>query len=92
MRLELTERFQRDIRGLDKDQRAALFETILGLPSAVGDAHRHAGVGLRKIHPSGIWEGRVGLGLRLDFVVAENTCILLRVGTHDEIRRFLRSL
>ena len=92
MRIALTERFQRDVRGLDGNAREALFDTILGLPAAVGNVHRHAGLGLRKLHRSGISEARVGLGLRLVFTLERNTCTLVRVASHEEVRRYLRSL
>jgi mRNA-degrading endonuclease YafQ of YafQ-DinJ toxin-antitoxin module len=92
MRIALAERVQRDAAGLSPDQRAALFETLLALPRIMGRSHLHHGVGLRKLHPSGIWEARVGLGLRLVFTLDAGTLTLVRVGTHDEIRRFLREL
>lgn len=92
MRVSLTERFQHDVRALREDQRAALFEVLLSIPVVFGDPHRHAGVGLRKLHPSGIWEARLGLGLRLVFAVKDHDATLVRVGSHDEIRRYLRSL
>jgi hypothetical protein len=96
MRIELTERFQRDVRALDAEQRAAIFEAMLSLRAALGDAHRHAGLGLRKLHRSGIWEARVGLGMRMVFVVGtgvdRGSVALLTIGTHDDVRRFLRTL
>jgi mRNA-degrading endonuclease YafQ of YafQ-DinJ toxin-antitoxin module len=92
MRIALAERFQRDATGLRPDQRAALFEALLALPRIMGQPHLHHGVGLRKLHPSGIWEARVGLGLRLVFTLAAGTLTLVRVGPHDEVRRFLREL
>ena len=92
MRIALTERFQRDVGGLSRDQRAALFESILALPRSIGQPHLHAGLGLRKLHASGIWEARVGLGLRLVFTLEPTLVTLVRVGTHDEVRRFLRDL
>ena len=69
-----------------------MFETLLALPKAMGQAHRHAGLGVRKLHTSGIWEARVGLGLRMVFTLANEMLTLVRVGTHDEIRRYLKSL
>jgi mRNA-degrading endonuclease YafQ of YafQ-DinJ toxin-antitoxin module len=92
MRIALTERFQRDAGALSKEQRAALFETLLALPKVVGQPHRHQGVGVRKIHASGVWEARVGLGLRVVFTVEPDRLTLVRVGTHDDVRRFLREL
>jgi hypothetical protein len=41
---------------------------------------------------SGIWEARVGIGLRLAFTLQAQLLTLVRVATHDEIRRFLREL
>lgn len=92
MRIALTERFQRDAAALSKDHRAALFEAVLALPGAMGRAHLHRGLGIRKLHPSGIWEARVGLGLRLVFALEADRLTLVRVGTHDEVRRYLREL
>jgi mRNA-degrading endonuclease YafQ of YafQ-DinJ toxin-antitoxin module len=92
MRLALTERFQRDVRGLREDQRAVVFEVIRALPGAVGSPHLHAGLGLRKLHPSGIWEARLGLGLRLVFTLESDAATHVRVGSHDEIRRYLKAL
>jgi mRNA-degrading endonuclease YafQ of YafQ-DinJ toxin-antitoxin module len=92
VRVALTERFQRDVRALSSDQRGAVFEVMLSLPGVLGNPHRHAGAGIRKLHRSGIWEARVGLGLRLVYALEPGTLTLARVGTHDEIRRYLKDL
>jgi mRNA-degrading endonuclease YafQ of YafQ-DinJ toxin-antitoxin module len=92
MRIGLTERFQRDAGALAADQRQALFTAILALPGAIGQPHLHQGLGLRKLHPSGIWEARAGLGVRLVFTLEPDLLTLLRAGTHDDVRRFLREL
>ncbi len=92
MRIALGERFQRDVRALESQERAAVFDAILALPGALGDPHTHAGLGIRKLHRSGIWEARVGLGLRLVFGLEPSLLTLVRVGKHEEIRRFLREL
>ena len=92
MRIALRERFQRDVRDLEPQERAAVFEALLALPGALGDPHTHAGLGIRKLHRSGIWEARVGLGLRLVFGLEPTLLTLVRVGSHDEIKRFLRDL
>lgn len=92
MRILLTERFQRDVRDLDAGQRRAVFDAILALPAAMGDPHTHAGLGLRKLHRSGIWEARVGLGLRLVFGLQPDLLALVRVGSHEDVRRFLKEL
>jgi mRNA-degrading endonuclease YafQ of YafQ-DinJ toxin-antitoxin module len=58
----------------------------------MGDPHTHAGLGLRKLHRSGIWEARVGLGLRLVFGLQPDLLALARVGSHEDVRRFLKEL
>ena len=68
------------------------FNGLLALPAALGEVHRHHGLGIRKLHRSGIWEARVGLGLRLVFTVERDLCTLVRVGTHEDVQRYLRSL
>ena len=92
MNLALTERFQRDVRDLEEEQRAAVFETILSLLRAIGEPHLHSGLGIRKLHRSGIWEARLGLGLRLVFAVQKEVLTLVRVGTHQDIQQYLRTL
>jgi len=92
MRIALSERFQRDVRDLDPQARATVFQALLALPVALGDPHTHAGLGIRKLHRSGIWEARVGLGLRLVFGLEPSVLILVRVGSHEDVRRILREL
>lgn len=92
MRIALTERFQKGFAGLRDPDRTALFDVMLALPKALGQPHLHTGLGLRKVHPSGIWEGRVGLGLRIVFGIEAATLTLVRAGTHAEVRRYLRTL
>ena len=92
MILELTEQFQADLRSLPADDRAKLLDALLALPEAFRSPHRHSGLGLRKVHPAGIWEARIGLQLRLVLHLERNTAVLLRVGNHQEIARYLRRL
>ena len=80
------------LRALSETHLLAVFDALLALPRAMGDAHVHAGLGIRKLHASGIWEARVGLGLRIVFTLEAELLTLVRVGSHDEIRRFLRQV
>jgi len=88
----LTERFQREVRALAEVERARCLELVLSLPRSAGDPHAHSGMALRKIHASGIWEARLGLGLRLVFTMRKSEVVLVTVGSHDDVRRFLRSI
>ena len=92
MKVALTERFQRAVRGLDDRERAAVFEAMLALPRVVGDPHSHRGLGVRKLHTSGIWEARIGLGLRVVFALQPDLLTLVLAGSHEDVRRFLREL
>lgn len=92
MILELSEQFQADLRSLEAQDRGRLLDALLALPEAFRSPHRHSGLGLRKVHPVGIWEARLGLRLRLILQLERNTAVLLRVGDHEDIARYLRNI
>jgi len=92
VKVTLTEKAQSELRALDPSQRVPVLHALLALPAALGQPHLHAGLGMRKVHRSGVWEARVGLGLRIVFLRSPNELILATVGTHDHVRRFLRAL
>lgn len=92
MKVTLTERAQAELRGLEASQRGLVLQALLALPSALGQPHLHSGLGIRKVHASGVWEARVGLGQRIVFLLSPNELVLVTVGNHDHVRRFLRSL
>ena len=92
MRLVLTERFQQDFSQLDERARGKALEALFAIPAAFREPSRHAGIGLRKLHPSGVWEIRIGLDLRLLLLLQPDTAIVRQVATHDEVKRYLRSL
>lgn len=92
MQILLTARFQKDVGDLEKSERESIFDVILKLPAALKEVHQHSGIGLRKIHPSGIYEARIGLGLRLVFGFQKDLLSLHRVGNHDDVSRYLKTL
>jgi mRNA-degrading endonuclease YafQ of YafQ-DinJ toxin-antitoxin module len=92
MRIVLTEHFQTDVRSLAPPELERVLAAMLVIPRALGDVHTHAGLGLRKVHRTGVWEARVGLNLRLILTLAEGTMTFVRAGSHDEVKRFLRDL
>ncbi|MBI4374447.1 MAG: hypothetical protein HY542_06185, partial [Deltaproteobacteria bacterium] len=83
MQIKLTEGFQRDVGSLSDEERAQLFSVMLKVPEALKNPRTHSGLGLRKIHHSGIFEARIGLGLRILFGFESNTVTFHRVGNHD---------
>lgn len=92
MKFRFLEGFRRQCRDLDLRERAAILSLVLDLQAALADPHRHSGIGLRKLHPSGIWEARVGLSLRVLFRIVRDETTFVFVGSHDEVKRFLKSL
>lgn len=92
MDLILSERFLRDAAAIPKDARPALWEILIALPAAIKDPHRHSGLGLRKLHRSGIFEVRIDLRLRVIFGFHKDTIYLRRIGNHDDVQRYLRTL
>ena len=52
----------------------------------------HTGLGLRKLHPAGLWEVRAGLSLRAIFQMDRDQAVFLFLGNHDEVKRFLSTL
>lgn len=92
MQVSLTERFRHDFDQLPHKAQQQTIAVIAQLPKAMGAPHRHVGIGLRKLHASGIYEARLGLGLRMIFAVKKQSLLLHRIGTHDQIRRYLKAL
>ena len=92
MKILLAERFQREVGKLSKVQRTRCLELLLSIPKRMGQPHDHSGLGIIKLHRAGIYEARVGLGLRLVFTVRDDQVILVTVGTHDQVKKYLASL
>ena len=92
MKLSILEGFRRACRRLAPHDQAAVLRMILERERALANPHEHTGLGLRKLHPIGIWEVRVGLSLRALFRLAGDEAILLFLGTHDEVKHFVRGL
>ena len=80
MRLERTERFQRDFRALPKpSQRRAAKQLALFFQNP-----RHPSLRIKKMQGSqDIWEGRITRSYRFTFQIRDDACILRRIETHD---------
>lgn len=92
MKICFQARFRRACEALSAADQAALLRALLELGSALGRHHEHFGLGLRKLHPSRLWEIRVGLTLRAVFGLAGDEATFVFLGSHDEVQRFLKSL
>jgi len=92
MKIGLTRAFQRDFKKLNAKARTRIYHVLERLPPLLGRAHLHSGVGIRKLHPSGIFEARIGLGLRLIFSLRKNKLTCHRIGDHNIVSRYLKNL
>ena len=89
MRWFRTAAFERRYRSLDPSRQSRVDHAVRQLAALLATGRLPAGLGLKTLRP-GLWEIRAGLGDRAIFRRAGDLIELLIVGTHDEIRRFLR--
>ena len=92
MILRLEPAFLQQLGDLPLQRQVTVLLACIQIPAALASPGQHTGVGLRKIHPKGFWEIRVGLGLRAVFRLEKNQARLMMVGNHDDVRRFLRDV
>jgi len=81
--------FGRAYKKLTPQQQTTVDKAIAHLESSFGRPHLDAGIGLRPF--GGYFEFRAGLGLRVLFVVQQSDPVLVVVGDHDAIRRFVKN-
>ena len=89
MKIETTRQYDRGFESLPSSLQEHVIEAIPDLVAAFGKPHAHRG--LRKLGGH-LYEFRVGLGWRLVFRHDGDTLFFLLIGTHDDVRRFIRSL
>ena len=89
MRIETTRQFDRSFDSLPPKVQDLVADAIPFLAEAFGKPHAH--LGLRKL-AGRLYEYRVGLQWRIVFRHEPGALYLLLVGTHDEVRHFIRSL
>ena len=81
--------FARRFKRLTGGEQQELRNGAERLPDVVGKPHLHCGLGLR---PFGrYYEFRVGVDLRVLFLLEGGDVYLVTVGTHDEIRAYLKN-
>ena len=90
MKIVLEEEFLRRSRGVSAEERSVVLDIIVNLRAALSDPKQFAGLGIRKLHPMELWEVRIGLKLRALFFHRDNSAFFVFLGTHDEVKRFLR--
>jgi hypothetical protein len=85
--VDITEGFRRRIRGLDPEAVAA---RLRALAAGFEDPHRHAGLGIRKLHGD-LFECRLDIYTRLVFLCEPGRLTMVFAGNHDAARAYARS-
>jgi hypothetical protein len=81
--------WQRAFKKLAAEQQQRVRSALARLEQSFGRPHQHAGLGLRSIGP--YYECRAGLDLRILFVARHGDLILVTVGNHQTIARFVKA-
>ncbi len=89
--IELDDDFREKVRGLSKPERGIVGQAIADIQEAFGNPHVHSGIGVRKLRPR-LYEARTDLGQRLLFEDREKSLFFFKLGNHDDIRKYLKSL
>ena len=83
-------RFQRAYDKLSAPEQDLAKKALRLLQQYLETGHAPVGLGLKKLGP-GVYEFRVGLALRGVYVEDGLVLALALLGSHDEVRRFLKS-
>ena len=83
--------FLKTFKHLENNRQQAAVRTIESLMSCVSESRiTYAGLGLKKLGKT-YWEIRSSLADRIIFEWAEDQMIFRLIGSHNEVRRFLKS-
>ena len=89
MRFRYFASFDRSFKKLSPERRLKVAEAIEVFLDFCETGIRPSGLGLKKLHKD-FWEIRDGLYTRVIFLLEKECVSFVLVGSHDEIRRFLR--
>jgi mRNA-degrading endonuclease YafQ of YafQ-DinJ toxin-antitoxin module len=95
MRVHYKGAFLRSLKRLSSGDRARTEEVVHKTLQLFGTVSLPHGLGLKKLFGrkgfGAVFEARATLWLRVLFAVQEDLVSFLMIGTHDEVRRFIRS-
>jgi hypothetical protein len=74
---------------LPKNERAAVLLGLLEIGNTFGHPHIHRGLGIRKLR-SNLFECRAGLSLRAIFLNRPEGLWISMIGTHEDVKKYLR--
>jgi hypothetical protein len=90
MRILLTKRFLACVKKLSAADATAVDAALEGLSENFGKPHTHSGQSVRVLRAP-VYELRASLTLRIVFVRSRDALLVDFVGTHDEVRAFLKN-
>jgi hypothetical protein len=80
--------FERAFKKLAPSAQEQVREAVARFPTVFGKPHAHAGIGIRRVEK--FYEFRAGSKLRVPFALEDGDAVLVTVGNHDEVARFIR--
>jgi len=89
--IEVSARFKSEARSLTGQQLDQIDAALSQLSAAFGQPHRHSGLGIRRLKKNH-FEFRTDRDTRVVFKIEGSTATLRMVGSHDDVRRFLKNL
>ena len=81
--------FERAYQKLSESHRELVDDSLRRFEIYLRTREASGGLGIKHLG-SRTYEFRVGLSLRIVYVLEENRIILALLGTHDEVRRYLK--
>ena len=78
------------LTSLSSERRVDFWKAVGQLSESFGRPHIHAGIGIRKLGMR-LFEFRLGIELRVLFLDRDNDLYLAFLGSHDEVRKEIRS-
>lgn len=91
MRFEYKPSFDKTFKKLPKERKNKVLKAIFALIDYFETGKRVKGLGLKHLRGD-FWEIRANIKDRIIFAFIDDIVSFVIVGTHDEIRRFLRNL
>jgi hypothetical protein len=87
----LSPRFFAALRNLSEADLTRAETALQALPECFGRPHTYAGISIRRLRKN-IFERRAGLRIRLLFRATPQGLEVFFVGSHDDVRRFIRHI
>ena len=89
--VEFSARFRAEARALPTERQAQVAQAVALLSEVFGQPHLHSGLGIRRLKKN-YFELRAGRDTRVVFKLEGSMAMLVLVGSHDNVQRFLKNV